>query len=168
MKISIRTLMALLLTVASYAAAPAEQADEVLLSGRVSWVNPGSSEIWIQESDNNIVEIIGFPFHNLEVQLEAELGETVTIAEGDCVAVTYYEKRNERNKWLSLTMYCPACPGCLVDDGDNQWHCDGQDAQADPCFKDEDGLTRNPQCNNRPEPPAGPWNGNPPGFSRRP
>jgi len=166
MRIQIKSFLVLLLTVASFAAAPAVFADEVPLSGTVYWVNPGSSEIWIQEGDENIVEIIGFPFHNLEVQLEAELGETVTIAEGDCVAINYYEKRNERNKWSSLTMYCPACSGCLVDDGDNQWHCD--DAETDACFKDEDGLTRNPQCNSRPDPPAGPWNGNPPGFSHRP
>ena len=164
MRISIKTLIVVLLAVMSFAAAPAVHAGEVKdLSGTVDYVDPGGSEIGIiNDEDGETVIIIGFPFHNLEVQLEEELGETVTIAEGDCVAITYYKKRNELNKWLSLTMYCAACSGCLVDDDDNQLHCDGEDAEADACFKDEDGMTRKPQKNkNRPNP--WPWHGKPPG-----
>ena len=150
MSISIRTLMAVLLTVASFAAAPVVFADEFPLSGTVDWVNPGASEIGIinDEEDGGTVVIIGFPIHNLEVQLEAEFGYPVTIAAGDCVAITCYEKRNGLNKWLSLTEYCVEC--------------------SKLCYSDEDGLTRNPQRNSRPDPPAGPWDGNPPGSSRRP
>ena len=163
MRISIKTLFVVLLTVMSFAAAPAVHAAEVPLSGTVYWVNPGGSEIWIQEGDKNIVEIIGFPFHNLEVQLEEELGETITIDEGDCVSITYYEKYDEVNKWLSLTMYCEACSDCDIDD--DQWHCDGDDSDVDSCFEDEDGLEREPQENkNRPNPR--PSHGKAPGQRR--
>ena len=155
MRTSIKTLIVVLLTVMSFAAAQAVHADEVPLSGTVYWVNPGGSEIWIQEGDDNIVEIIGFPFHNLEVQLEEELGETITIDEGDCVAIEYYVKYDEVNKWLSLTMYCQECLNC------EDWVCTG-----DLCFEGD--LERKPQRNSRPDPPAGPWNGKPPGFRHRP
>jgi len=142
------------------------------LSGKVEYVYPDDSEIGIINEDGVTVIIIGFPFHNLEVQLDDYLDpldpdeDGITIDAGDCVSITYYEKYEEVNKWLSLTMYCEACLDCDIDD--DQWHCDGDDSDVDSCFEDEDGMTRNPQRNSRPDPPAGPWNGKPPGFSHRP
>ena len=143
MRISLKTLIVVLLTVMSFAAAQAVHADEVPLSGTVYWVNPGGSEIWIQEGDKNIVEIIGFPFHNLEVQLEEELGETITIDEGDCVTITYYVKDllsgDKVNKWLSLTEYCVQ-----------------ESCGSDDCYWDVGSLERKPQQNkNR----SNPWPG---------
>lgn len=152
MSISIKTLIAVLLILMSFAAALAVHADEVKpLSGTVDYVDPDESEIWINDEDGETLEIIGFPFHNLEVQLEEELGYPVTIVEGDCVSITYYVKDlssgDEVNKWLSLTEYCEGC--------------------GDDCYGDEDGLEREPQGHqnkNRPNP--WPWHGKPPGHRR--
>ena len=167
MRISIKTLIVVLLTVMSFAAAPAVHAGEVKpLSGRVDWVNPDDSEIGIiNDEDGETVIIIGFPFHNLEVQLDDELDplnldeDGITIDADDCVAITYYVKKliseDEVNKWLSLTKYCQACLVC------EDWECTG-----DLSFEGD--LERKPQRNSRPDPPAGPWNGKPPGFRHRP
>ena len=171
MRISIKTLIVVLLAVMSFAAAPAVHAGEVKdLSGTVDYVDPGGSEIGIiNDEDGETVIIIGFPFHNLEVQLDDELDpldpdeDGITIDAGDCVSITYYEKYDEVNKWLSLTMYCEECSGCYVDDDDDMWHCDA--AETAPCFEDEDGLEREPQENqNRPNP--WPSHGKPPGQRR--
>ena len=97
MRISIKTLIVVLLTVMSFAAAPAVQAAEVKpLSGTVDWVNPDDSEIGIiNDEDGETVIIIGFPFHNLEVQLDDELDpldpdeDGITMDAGDCVSITY-------------------------------------------------------------------------------
>ena len=158
MRTSIKTLIVVWLTVMSLAAAPAVHAGEVKdLRGTVDSVYPDDSEIWIINEDGETVIIIGFPFHNLEVQLDDELDpldpdeDGITIDAGDCVSITYYEKYDEVNKWLSLTMYCEECSGCYVDD--DMWHCDGDDPEAEACFEDEDGLEREPQENkNRPNP----------------
>ena len=156
MRTSIKTLIVVLLTVMSLAAAPAVHAGEVKdLRGTVDSVYPDDSEIWIINEDGETVIIIGFPFHNLEVQLEEELGEPITIDEGDCVEIEYYVKYDEVNRWLSLTMYCQECLFC------EDWECTG-----DLSFEGD--LERKPQRNSRPDPPAGPWNGKPPGFRHRP
>ena len=168
MKISIKTFIVVLLTVTSLAAVPAVHAGEIKpLSGTVDSVYPKDSEIWIIDEDGNIIEIIGFPFHNLEVQLDDELdpldpeADGIKIDEDDCVSITYYVKDllsgDEVNKWLSLTMYCEDCS-----------YCEGEEC-TDPDFCFEGDLERKPQKNkNRPDPPAGPWNGKPPGFHHRP
>jgi len=167
MRISIKTLIVVLLTVISFAAAQAVHAGEVKpLKGTVDYVDPDGSEIWIINEDREAVIITGFPFHNLEVQLDDELDplnlddDGITIDADDCVAITYYVKElisgDEVNKWLSLTMYCEDCSYCDSDE------C----TDLDFCFEGD--LERKPQRTSRPDPPAGPWNGKPPGFRHRP
>jgi hypothetical protein len=164
MRISIKTLVVVLLTLMCFAAAPAVHAGEVKdLSGTVSYVDPGNSEISIDTGDGETLEIIGFPFHNLEIQLDDELDpldpdeDGITIDVGDCVSITYYVKElisgDEVNKWLSLTMYCEECSDC-----------EGEPC-TDPDFCFDGDLERKPQQNqNRPNP--WPWPGKPAGQRR--
>ena len=121
MRLSIRTLIVVLLTVMSFAAAQAVQAEDIVpipLSGTVTKVLPDYSTIWIEyESDETFitVEIIGFPFSSLEDQLSEAMGEIITISVDDCVTITYYVKdlkdpdKDDVNKFISLTAYCVEC-----------------------------------------------------------
>lgn len=160
MEISIKTLVVVLLTVASFVAAQADEADQVIdLSGTVSYADPDRSEIWIAPQEGETVEIIGFPFHNLEAQLEEELGEPIAIGAGDCVTVTYYVKKplskDAVNKWLSLEEFCDCA----------QESCGREVCTWDEqrCYLYDEGLDRKPQKNkNRPDP--WPWHGKPPGH----
>jgi len=160
MRISIKTLIVLLLTVISFAATQAVHADEVKeLSGTVSYADPDRSEIWIAPQEGETIIIIGFPFHNLEAQLEEELGEPITIGAGDCMTITYYVKKplskDEVNQWLSLEEFCD----CI------QESCGREVCAWDEkrCYLDDEGLKRKPQKNeNRPEP--WPRHGTPPGH----
>ena len=150
MKISIKTLIVLLLTIMSFAAAEAVYAHEVIeLSGTVFDVDQNFSKIWITRDEGETVKIIGFPFHNLEAKLEEELGEPITIDVGDCLTITCFVKYDKAIKWLSLTKYCVYPESC----------------ESDDCYVNEDGLERKPQRNkNRPNP--WPWHGDPPGHRR--
>jgi hypothetical protein len=112
------------------------------------------------------VTIIGFPFKNLEAQLDEVLepldlnAEGITIKEGDCVTITYYKKQNGNkecmldcvvNKWCSLTSYC---------EGDNG-------ACTDNCTEEEDDMERKPQRRTWDEVPPG-LDEMPPGLDKVP
>lgn len=164
MRISIQTLIVLLLTVMSFAASQAVHADqaELELSGTVSYADPDRSEIWITPNEGETKEIIGFPFHNLEAQLEEEHGEPITIDAGDCVTITYYAKHRlsgeEVNKWLSLDEFCDC-----VQESCGREVCDSWDEENCYLVDGDESLDRKPQKNkNRPDP--GKWHGKPPGH----
>ena len=150
MRISIKTLIAVLLIVMSFAEAQAVHVLEVIeLSGTVFDVDQHFRRIWITPDDGETLEIIGFPFYNLEAQLEEECDEPIAIYVGDCVTITYYVKYNEVNKWLSLTKYCGYPESC----------------ESEDCYVNENGLERKSQRNkNRPNP--WPWHGKPPRHRR--
>ncbi len=145
--------------------APAVNADDELpvVSGTVEAVYRDISTIVISSESDGYVTIVGFPFNNLEAQLENEFdpegldADDITIAVGDCVTIEYSEKilpstGDVVNKWESLTAYCENCTDCY-----------------------EGELTRKPiKQKDRPKPDkpkpegpkAGPWDGNPPGHCR--
>jgi len=158
MERTIRTLIVVLLAVVSFVGVQTAIADDITVTGEIIEADRLFSTIVIEDENGDLVAIQGFPFHNLEVQLEEELdpldsdADGITIEEDDCVTVVYSEKELASggvvNKWESLLLYCEEC------------------TETEPCF--EEGLTRNPQRNSRPDPPAGPWKGKPPGFSHRP
>ena len=160
MRVSIKTFLVMLLTVMSFVTVQAVQADDITVTGEIFEADRFLSTIVIEDENGDLVVIQGFPFHNLEVQLNDELdpleadADGITIEAGDCLTVEYSEKElasgDVVSKWESLAAYCEEC------------------TEIEPCFEDEDGLTRKPQRNSRPDPPAGPWNGKPPGFSHRP
>ena len=67
MRISIKTLIAVLLIVMSFAEVQAVHVLEVIeLSGTVFDVDQHFRRIWITPDDGETLEIIGFPFYNLE------------------------------------------------------------------------------------------------------
>ena len=158
MQRTIKTLIVVLLTVVSFVVVQTALADDITVTGKIIEADRLSSTIVIEDENLDLVAIQGFPFHNLEVQLEEELdpldpdADGITIEEDDCVTVVYSEKElasgDVVNKWESLLMYCEEC------------------TETEPCFEDD--LERKSQRSNRPDPPAGPWNGKPPGFSHRP
>lgn len=166
MKTSLKTLIVVLLTVASFAAAQAFECDlarVIPLSGKICGVDPYTDPTVIKidpalgcgDQSDTIVEIIGFPFHNLEVQLDDELDsldpdeDGITIDVGDCVKVEYYVKDNGVNKWCSLLMYCEDCEycaSCITPDRDEEYclECTGTE---DLCFEDD--MERDPQPNKK-------------------
>lgn len=165
MKTSLKTLIVVLLTVMSFAAAQADDCsnvnveDKKVYEGVVCQVqykdDMEPSKIWIGELDDELnsptckgdeadwLEIIGFPYGNLELQLnDLDLctgAEEITIDEGDCVKGKYIEKTTPSgdtyNKWCSLEVFndglesedCVSCPEsqpetndcCYETDSDN-------------------------------------------------
>ena len=107
------------------------------------------------EGAGDIITIAGFPFHNLEAQLD-EVWSTldsekdgITIAAGDCVTVEYSVKDlcsgDTVYKWESLTAYCEGCNTC--EDCSFCEDCIIKAGEDGKCYVSGD-LTRVPQQNN--------------------
>ena len=92
------------------------------------------------------VTIVGFPFHNLEAQLDEVWGplesgaDGITIAAGDCVTIVYSVKKLcsevKVYKWESLTVYCEQCRHC-----DECGNCE-EGITCEDCRDCEECLTR--------------------------
>ncbi len=125
--------------VLSLAAAPAVNADEV--SGYIYNMIPKDSTIEIIDGDGDLFVIQGFPFNNLEAQLEELLDiKGFEFDEGDCLTVEYSVKPvcddETINKWDSLTQFSQQCFDC-----DDAFVCDCAEVF---CSDDEDGITIEP------------------------
>ena len=152
----IKTLLVVLVAIMSFAAVQAAQADEFFITGEIIAADRYLSTIVIaSDKDGESVAIQGFPFHNLELQLDEELdpldpdADGITIETGDCVAI-WYDKNELKsgdvvNKWESLTAYCEEC------------------TVTETCFEDEDKMMRKPG-RNRPKRPPWAGKGKPPGL----
>ena len=128
MKITIRLLIVLLLTVMSFSAAQAafdcDDQDPIEIEGKVCNVQKDSKpyQIWVDPDgdceDGSIVKIFGVPFGDLEEELSKELEDEVTIIDvGDCVTIKYYVTLYDLNKFCSLLEYCYQCGDvCYGDD----------------------------------------------------
>lgn len=156
MKRYIKTLLAVLTAIVGFVSVQIVLADDVAVTGVIVETDRLLSTIVIEDENMNIVSIQGFPFKNLEAQLDEILDpldpeeDGITIDADDCVTVVYSEKEHASgdvvNKWESLITYCEECTSI-------------------ECYEDEDPLTRKPQKNkNRPNP--WPWHGTPPGHRR--
>lgn len=145
MKTSLKTLILVLLTVMSFSAAQAafecDDRSPIELEGKVCEVQKDSKpyQIWIddatdsngsffcRESREDWTEIFGVPFLDLERELSEELEKEVTIDEGNCVTIKYYETLYGLDKFCSLLEYCDDCDasddGCYGDDmGERPFH----------------------------------------------
>lgn len=120
MKRAFRTLLVVLVAIMSFFVVEAVSADEITVTGKIQEADRDMSLIVIApEEGGDPILIIGFPFHNLELQLDEVLDpldpelDQITIREDDCVSVTYSEKELNSdevvNKWEKLTMYCEQC-----------------------------------------------------------
>lgn len=161
-KLVIVAAMVLSLGVALPAGADEETLPEV--TGIVETIYRNISTIVINPFVGDSITIIGFPFNNLEAQLEDELYfEGIMIDVGDCVGIKYSENMLNTDqivyKWESLTMYSPDCQTCLLEN----------DTVFCPCFDnycDEGGMLRTP-IHKRHRPKPKPGNKKPPGQKNR-
>lgn len=154
MERSIKTLLVVLAAIMSFVSAQTVLADDIVITGEIIEADRILSMIVIEDENMDLVAIQGFPFHNLEIQLDEILDsldpdeDGITIEAGDCVTVVYSEKElasgDVVNKWESLTVYCEEC------------------TVTEPCFEDEDEMIRKPG-RNRPKPPPGTGRRKPPG-----
>jgi len=140
MKTSLKTLIIVLLTVMSFATAQAafecDDQGSIELEGKVCAVQKDSKPYQIKiandlncDNTDDIVEIFGVPFRDLERELSEELEKEVTIDEGNCVTIKYYETLYGLDKFCSLLEYCD---NCLE-------YCDDCDASDDGCYGDDMG-----------------------------
>ena len=143
MERSIKALLVVLAIIMGFVSVQAVRADDIEYleaKGIIIEADPYLRTIVInQASDEGLIAIMAFPFHNLEIQLDGVLdpldsdAERITIEAGDCVTIEYSEKElasgDVVNKWESLTAYCEAC------------------TEAEPCYEDADGITRQPRRN---------------------
>ena len=150
MKCFVKTLLAVLAAVTCAVSVQMVQADEYLIvEGKIVDVDRELSIVVILPYDGvagaDEITIIGFPFHNLEMQLDEVLdpldpdAQGITIDVGDCLTVAYFEKNllsgGVVNKWEALLAYHEECTGCIP---------------GEPCFDDEkEALEREPQHKNR-------------------
>ena len=119
-----------LITLMSLVAVPAVWADQLIVSGVIVEVDKEISVIVVENENRELITIIGFPFHNLELQLGEYLDpldpdqDGITIEVGDCVSVEYYEKELSSgevvNKWETLIAYCEQCNNDYCFEGDLQ------------------------------------------------
>ena len=157
MKITIRLLIVLLLTLMSFSAAQAafecDDQDPIEIEGMVCDVQKDSKpyQIWIDETGkcdfqnfpDDIYKIFGVPFRDLELQLSYELDDPdVTIDKDDCISIKYYVTLYEHNKFCSLSTYCDKCNECCncincYDDCCNCINCDDDDGVL--CYGDDMG-----------------------------
>jgi hypothetical protein len=139
MQLSRKTMHVVLLSIMSLVAVPAVRADDIIqVTGIIVEVDLSIIVVEPEDGGNDII-IHGFPFENLEAQLDERLdpldpdADGITIKKDDCVTVDYYEKENGLgdvfNKFESLTEYCQEC--------------------TESCY-DGDALARKPQQTNRP------------------
>jgi hypothetical protein len=123
METTIKSLLVVLAAMMSVASVQTVRADEITVTGEIVEANRNLSTIVIApEGGGDSITIVGFPFHNLEIQLDDEQdpldpdADGITIEAGDCVTVEYSEKKlpsgDDVNKWESLTMYCEECSYC--------------------------------------------------------
>lgn len=164
MQLTRKALLFVLAAALSSIAVQTVRADEVTVTGEIVAADRFLSTIVIApEEGGEFITIVGFPFHNLEMQLDEELApldpdaDGILIGVGDCVTVEYAEKElasgYDVDKWESLTMYCEDCA-----------YCEGG-VCTDPDFCFDDDLDREPRKKkHRPKP--GPWHGKPPGQRR--
>ena len=161
----IRTLLVVLAATMSLVSGPTVRAEDTAdipnsVTGKIEEAYRDLSTIVIRygERKGDRVTIVGFPFHNLEAQLD-EVWYTqdsekdgITIDVGDCVTVEYSVKdlcskvscsEDVVNKWESLTAYCEGCNTCE--------DCIIKAGTDSKCYVSGD-LTRVPQKNNRPKP----------------
>ena len=119
---TIRTLLVALIAIISLVCVPTARAQDTTdalptVTGEIVGAYRELSTIVIEDEKSEFgvrVTIVGFPFNNLEAQLEAQLGEDITIEAGNCVTVEYSEKYlcsgEFVNKWESLKAWCEMCP----------------------------------------------------------
>ena len=124
----------------SLAAAPAVNAEEV--SGYIENMYPKDSIIEIIDGDGVLFVIQGFPFNNLEAQLEELLEiKGFEFEQGDCLTVEYTLKPvcddEIIKKWDSLTQFSQQCAGCDLD----TLVCDCEEVF---CSDDQGGMTIEP------------------------
>jgi hypothetical protein len=126
---TIRTLLVLLAAVISLVCVQTARTEDTAdipnpVTGKIEKAYRDLSMIVIRfgDGEGDLVTIAGFPFHNLEAQLD-EVWSTldaekdgITIAAGDCVTVEYSVKDlcsgDTVYKWESLTAYCEGCITC--------------------------------------------------------
>lgn len=129
-----KQIVVVLITFMSLFAVPAVWADFFTVTGEIIAADRELSVIVLEDEYGELVTIIGFPFHNLELQLDELLVPLdpdhggITIEVGDCVTVEYSEKQlisgDVVNKWETLIAYCEEC------------------TQTEPCFEGD--LEREP------------------------
>lgn len=131
---TIRTLLVIATYIICFVSVQTARAEDTAdipntVTGKIEKTYRDLSEIVIRfgEGEEDLVTIAGFPFHNLEAQLD-EVWSTldaekdgITIAAGDCVTVVYSVNElcskaicsgDVVYKWESLTAYCEACITC--------------------------------------------------------
>ena len=157
---TIRILLVLLTALISFVCVPTLCANDDTdipdsVTGKIEKAYRDLSMIVIRfgEGAGDIITIAGFPFHNLEAQLDevwsAEDSDGITIAAGDCVTVEYSVKDlcsgDTVYKWESLTAYCEGCNTC--EDCSFCEDCIIKAGEDGKCYVSGD-LTRVPQQNN--------------------
>lgn len=138
------------------------------IAGKIEKADRYSNEIVIRygEGEEDLITIAGFPFHNLEAQLDEvwdpldSAAEGITIEAGDCVTVEYSVKEqcsgDVVNKWESLTAYCEECITCescitckenpTCEEGGTCEACITEAGKAGNCYVSD--MTRVPRQNN--------------------
>ena len=149
MKRFIRMLLAVVAAVTFSLSVQAVRADADEVTGEIFEVDRELSIVVILpeggQPGQDEVTIIGFPFHNLEMQLCEEIfglqdpgAQGITIGAGDCVTVTYVKKELSTgdvvNKWLSLTMYCEAAECCKAEEDCIDEECCMDDKCNEDCY----------------------------------
>ena len=134
MRRTVRTLLVVLAAIISLVSTPTARAEATEgipkpVTGKIEKTYRDLSMIVIRfgEGAGDLVTIAGFPFHNLEAQLDEvwhpldSRADGITIAVGDCVTVEYSVNElcskatcsgDVVYKWESLTAYCEACSTC--------------------------------------------------------
>ena len=131
---TIRTLLVIVTYIICFVSVPTARTEDTAgipnpVTGKIKEAYRDLSTIVISygEGTGDRVTIVGFPFHNLEAQLDEvwhpqdSEKDGITIAAGDCVTVEYSVNElcskatcsgDVVYKWESLTAYCEACITC--------------------------------------------------------